>query len=84
MLFEVWFEQDFGPDDPPAKIGAASARRAAVMFVESRDACSDYAVLAGDSTVVLVRAPDGQVTAWRVSGEETVTYWAESLMRRGG
>ncbi len=81
-VFMVRCSEHDGEDDFEASQGirAFDAEEAAERWAEDWDcADSEYPILQGDIPLVLVHDSEGNVTQWRVSGENVPTYRAEEV-----
>jgi hypothetical protein len=83
QTFRVWRPEDDDGEFEPAKrkIEAVDAEAAAEEWARREDWDSaEYAIVGQRARpVVVVQAPDGTETRWRVRGEEVPTYYAEQV-----
>lgn len=77
----VWCPEQDETQRDARKIDAFDSEHAAQMWADREDSDSaDYAICAGRwEPVVYVRAPDGEVTMWRVCGETVPSYSSEQV-----
>ena len=68
-------------EDEAIALYAVEAEEAAEEWAERQDADSaEYGIVVGEPATVHVRAPDGTVTVWRVTGESVPSYSAEEVV----
>lgn len=75
----VW-QPDAGEFDCARRIEAVDAEQAAETWaaIDDRDS-ADYTIVGGDEAIVVVQAPDGTRTRWRVTGESVPSYSATEV-----
>lgn len=78
--YKVWSPDHGSVEDDATEIEAADAEDAAKEWAE-RDDCNsaDYLIVRGNDALVHVRAPDGSLHRFMVSGESVPVYRARAL-----
>jgi hypothetical protein len=77
VKFKVWCPDTGGTEDDARSVEAISATGAAEEWAAEDDwRSAEYAIVGGTPAVVMVRAPDGQLTEWRVEGQALPSYVA--------
>lgn len=81
-IFEVIDEDGgYGDEDPwqwASKIYARDPETAAEKWADENDCNGDYTIIRGNEAKISVRAADGTITRWIVTGESVPEYTARS------
>ena len=75
--WQVWEE---GEPETARTVYAPWPSAAAERWAKEEDRCYDNEIASGNSTVVVVKAADGALTRWRVSGEFVPEYSASAVL----
>ncbi len=80
--YRVWCPDRCEDEEDAGVVHAHGPEPAAETWAERDDAHSaDYAIVGGSPAIVHVRAPDGTLTVWRVTGEVIPSYSASEVAR---
>jgi hypothetical protein len=80
-VFLVWYPDNGETEEDASEFREYDAEAAAEAWADDYERrCAEYRIAAGESTVeVMVKASDGAVTRWSVSGECVPQYYARAV-----